>query len=113
MRVLTRMVCAVLLVAPGACQETRQGSSPEARVGAAPGPATESETVTGTIRHIDLEGGFYGLEADDGARLDPVNLPAEFQKDGLRVRARVQRLRDRVSIHMWGQLVRLLDIERL
>jgi inhibitor of cysteine peptidase len=67
----------------------------------------------GTIRHIDLEGGFYGLEADDGTRLDPVNLPEEFQKDGLRVKARVERLKDRVSFHMWGRLVRILEIERL
>ena len=59
-------------------------------------------TITGTIRHVDLEGGFYGIETDDGAKLDPVNLPAEFQKDGLRIRAYVESLQDRVSFHMWG-----------
>ena len=69
--------------------------------------------VTGTIRYIDLEGGFYGIETDDGQKLDPVNLPEELQKDGLRIEARVEELRDRVSIRMWGTLVRIVEFRRL
>ena len=119
MRVFAGVLCFVLLVACGACRNTRQdrpgddvvrsgGSSAGDRQGDLKGTL-----VTGTVRRIDLEGGFYGIETDDGAKLDPVDLPAEFQQDGLRVRARVEELKDRVSFRMWGSLVRILSIERL
>jgi len=50
---------------------------------------------------------------DDGRRLHPVNLPQEFQQDGLRLRAQVEELTDRVSIHMWGTQVRIIEFQRL
>jgi hypothetical protein len=69
--------------------------------------------VTGTVRYIDLEGGFYGIETDDGRKLDPVNLPKEFQKDGLRIQARVAEIQDGVSVHMWGTPVQIIAFKRL
>ena len=60
-----------------------------------------------------MEGGFYGIETEDGLKLDPVNLPVDFHKDGIRVRVKVVRLADRISIHMWGTVVRIQSIERL
>lgn len=73
----------------------------------------EGRQITGTIRYIDLAGGFYGIVTDDGARLDPMDLPAEFRQDGLRVRARIEPVPDVVTIRMWGTVVRVLAIERL
>ena len=104
------VVCLTLLIALGACQ-----SSPPAAREAAPvtGAGEESQVVKGTVRHIDLEGGFYGIVTDDGTNLDPVNLPEEFRKDGVRLQARVVPLRDRVSIHMWGTPVRIIEFKRL
>jgi hypothetical protein len=99
----------MVLLMSGGCQDSRSDGDSQALSGTgAPG----AEVVTGTIRHIDLEGGFYGIETDDGRRLDPVNLPEEFQKDGLRIEARVQELKDRVSIRMWGTLVRIIELRR-
>ena len=103
-------VCLMVLLASGGCQEP--GAAPEPDGLAAP-EESRAELVTGTIRYIDLEGGFYGIETDDGRRLDPVNLPEEFQQDGLRIEARVEELRDRVSIRMWGTLVRIVEFRRL
>ncbi len=120
MRVFIGVLCVVLLVACGACHndvqdrprddgETRsRESSADGRQG-----TLTAASVTGTVRYIDLEGGFYGIETDDGAKLDPVNLPAEFQQDGVRLRVQVEPLKDRVSFHMWGTLVRVVSIERL
>lgn len=68
---------------------------------------------TGTVQFIDLEGGFYGIVADDGSRYDPSDLPAEFQEDGLRVEFRAERREGVVTMRMWGQVVRLIEIERL
>lgn len=68
---------------------------------------------TGTVRYIDLEGGFYGIVADDSTRYLPNELDAAFQQDGLRVRFRAQVREGVVTMQMWGQPVRLLDVVAL
>jgi hypothetical protein len=70
-------------------------------------------TGTGTIRFLKLEGGFYGIVGDDGEQYDPVNLNAEFQVDGLRVRFEAAVMHDVLTFHMWGTLVSIRTIERL
>jgi hypothetical protein len=68
---------------------------------------------TGTVRFIELEGGFYGIVADDGRKYDPINLSEGFREDGLRVKFEANIREDLSSIHMWGTLVELTKIERL
>lgn len=68
---------------------------------------------TGTVKFIDLEGGFYGIIDDRGERYDPVNLDKEFQVDGLRVRFEAKVRGDMASTHMWGTLVEIMKIEKL
>jgi hypothetical protein len=68
---------------------------------------------TGTVIFLPIEGGFYGIKGDDGRNYDPVNLPDEFRKDGLRVRYDVRELRDRASVHMWGTIAEIVRIEKL
>lgn len=70
-------------------------------------------TGTGTIRFLKIEGGFYGIVEDDGEHYDPVNLDAEFQVDGLRVRFEAAVMHDVLTFHMWGTLVSIRTIERL
>ncbi len=70
-------------------------------------------TTTGTVQFIDLEGGFYGIVADDGSHYEPFGLPSEFQIDGLRVRFTARILKDAVSIYMWGTPIEILKIEEL
>jgi len=67
----------------------------------------------GTVVYLDLEGGFYGIVADNGKRYDPINLPKEFQQDGLRVSFEAKIRDDLASFHMWGQLVEIIKINRL
>ena len=67
----------------------------------------------GTITFIDLEGGFYGLQADDGTRYDPLNLEDAFREDGLRVRFRARPRPDVMTIRQWGRAVELLEIARI
>ncbi len=68
---------------------------------------------TGTINYINLEGGFYGLTADDGQRYLPKDLAREFKVDGLRVRFQVKILTGVITIYMWGTPVEVLSIEKL
>jgi len=62
----------------------------------------------GVIRYIDLEGGFYGIIGKTG-NYDPINLPKEFQKSGLRVKF-VAEIAIVNSIHMWGTPIKLISI---
>ncbi len=73
----------------------------------------KSLDLTGRVAYIALEGGFYGIYGDDGVSYDPVNLPAEFQKDSLRVLFNGTILTEQASVHMWGKLIKLNKIEKL
>jgi hypothetical protein len=73
----------------------------------------DKQMITGTVRYLHLEGGFYGLVGDNGEKYDPVNLPEEYKKDGLRVKFQVREKKDMVGIHMWGKIVEIVKIERL
>jgi len=68
---------------------------------------------TGTVQYINLEGGFYGIVGEDGNKYDPVNLPDEFKQDGLRVKFSAKILKDQMSIHMWGALIEITEIEKI
>jgi hypothetical protein len=74
-------------------------------------PAPDRISATGTVRHQNLEGGFWGIIADDGRRFDPMGLDAEFQKEGLRVRFEATPETDMMSTRMWGTMVTLTKIE--
>ncbi len=65
----------------------------------------------GTVTYVDLEGGFYGIVADDGSQYLPANLPEEFAVDGKRVRFTAEVRQDVVTIQMWGIPVEILTIE--
>ena len=69
-------------------------------------------TSTGTVQYIDLEGGFYGIIADDGMHYYPLNLPAEFALDGARVTFTAQQ-EDVATTAMWGIPVTILSMETL
>ena len=67
----------------------------------------------GTVRFVDLEGGFYGIVGDDGKNYDPIDLSQQFREDGLRIRFEGRIRRDVASIHMWGTIVDITNIEKL
>jgi len=67
---------------------------------------------TGTIRYVDLEGGFYGLVAEDGTKYDPTPLPESLRVDGLRVRFRATKT-DEMTTRMWGTPVEIQRAERI
>ncbi len=68
---------------------------------------------TGTIQYNDFEGGFYGIVGDDEEYYDPINLPSEFEEDGIRVKYTIKILENQTSIHQWGTIVEIIKIEKL
>lgn len=77
------------------------------------GPPKDIDLIAGTVIFIPMEGGFYGLITDDETRYDPINLPERFQKHGMRVRFKVAEKEELASIHMWGTIAELIEIEEL
>jgi hypothetical protein len=73
----------------------------------------EAISGTGTVKFVDLEGGFYGIVGDDNKQYEPMNLEQTYQKDGLRVRFQAKIRQDMASIHMWGTIIEITRIEIL
>lgn len=68
--------------------------------------------ITGTITYVELSGGFWGIEGEDGQKYTPSeNLSETFQKEGLKVKAEVEPANG-FGIFMWGQQVNVLSIEQ-
>jgi len=70
-----------------------------------------SFTATGTVTHVELEGGFYGIVTDDGARYLPLDLSEEYRTDGMRVTFTAVPAEDTATIQQWGTPIRITAIE--
>ncbi|MDX1907305.1 MAG: hypothetical protein SF053_09750 [Bacteroidia bacterium] len=69
--------------------------------------------ITGTITWVNLSGGFWGINGDDGQQYAPTSdLPAALRREGQQVRATV-RPAQVFSIMMWGQHVEVQQIEAI
>ena len=111
MRLILGLLALVLLVTTGCSTKP-----PAEDVTPTPPPESSDENLVsgvGTIIYQDLEGGFFGLVADDGAKYDPLNLDEAFKHDSLRVRFRALRRTGVMTIRMWGQPVEILDMTRI
>jgi len=84
----------------------RMWGAPLRIISIVPEPTKEAiiET-TGTVTWVALEGGFYGITADDGTRYDPLNLPDEYEHEGFRIGFTAIEDPDMASIHQWGTIV--------
>jgi hypothetical protein len=76
-------------------------------------PQQLSVEGTGTVRYVPLEGGFYVIEADEGAFYDPINLGDEYKVDCVRISFVARLAPELVSFHMVGTMVELVEISRL
>ncbi len=101
-----------LLMAVPACANGAGGHDEAGWV--TPTPAAEEVgtevRITGVVKHVELEGGFYAIRGDDGVTYDPTNLPPAFQRDGLRVETEARRRDDMMGIHQAGPIVELVRI---
>jgi heat shock protein HslJ len=68
--------------------------------------------VAGTVHHLDVEGGVWVIRTTDGTQYKPVQLPEEYQVDGLAVEVEARRRDNVVSVDMAGQAIELLTIRK-
>jgi len=73
-------------------------------------PKGEGMMLQGTVRYLNLEGGFWGIIADNGQKILPKNLPQEYHKDGIRLSFTAQEITGMMTIQQWGKLSNLSDI---
>ncbi len=69
--------------------------------------------IRGTITFISLEGGFYGIVDKKDNYYEPLNLPEEFESDGLHIFVVARIRRDLGSYRMWGEPVEIRFIKVL
>ena len=67
-------------------------------------------SFTGQVTWVDLEGGFYGIMSADGRPYAPLNLPEDFQVDGVTVAVLGDPVPDTVTIQMWGEPIEITSI---
>jgi hypothetical protein len=110
----------LLLVGAAGCNDEDDAASGSSNAGAGSGTTPTPTpgdpdliTKTGTVRHLDLEGGFWGIIADDSTRYDPGELDERFRQDGMRVRFDARRNEGQMSIRQWGTLVTIVRIDPL
>lgn len=67
-------------------------------------------TIIGKVVYKNLEGGFFAIEAEDGRKYNPMGLPQDFQKDGLRVKVKARPRPDAMSTQMYGVIIEIVNI---
>jgi hypothetical protein len=66
--------------------------------------------IKGQVKYQEIEGGFWGIVGDDGAKYVPVEgFPDSFKKDGLKIMTEVE-IVHMIGTSMWGQYVKVLSI---
>jgi len=66
---------------------------------------------TGTIMHVERDGGFWGIVTKDSTRFRPTNLPAEFEQEGMEVEFEGYVLSEERVEGEWGIPVELTEVE--
>jgi ABC-type Fe3+-hydroxamate transport system substrate-binding protein len=89
--------------------QTPQTSTPDQP----PANADDTVSFTGTISYVPLEGGFFAIDADNGNKYDPMNLPTEFGVDGRRVQVYASIPSNVASFHMCGTIIEIITISAL
>jgi hypothetical protein len=69
-------------------------------------------SISGTVHHLDIEGGVYVIRTADGTQYKPVELPEEYQVDGLPVDVKARRRDNVISTDMAGQAIELIEIDK-
>lgn len=64
-----------------------------------------------TVKHLDFEGGFYGLVSENGVRLLPRGLPKEYKIEGTILRVKGHFLTDMMTIQQWGKVFKIVEVE--
>lgn len=78
-----------------------------------PSPDSGSiQRITGTVHHLDVEGGLFVIRDAAGTQYNPTNLPEAFRQEGMAVEADARRRDDMMSTGMAGPMIELLRVRQ-
>lgn len=76
-------------------------------------PGSEWVVANGTLKWIELEGGFWAIETDEGRKLQLITeVCDDLREDGLRIHFEGRTRPDMGGVHMWGEYLELGSIAR-
>ncbi|WP_157209629.1 hypothetical protein [Methanosalsum zhilinae] len=67
-------------------------------------------SANGTVIHVDLEGGFYGIVTDKGDRYYPLNMDEIYAENGMDITFVGKVKEDTVTAQMWGTPVEIISM---
>jgi hypothetical protein len=66
---------------------------------------------TYTVHYSNLETGSWQLLSQTGSIYIPINMPADMREPGLKVKCKLSKQNDLSSMHMTGEIVRIVSYE--
>ncbi|MEL7124261.1 MAG: hypothetical protein AAFO07_32800 [Bacteroidota bacterium] len=69
--------------------------------------------IEGTVKHMKLEGGFWGIVDSKGRQWRPVKMPEQIKYDGYKVQVTLKEVEEDMSIFMWGTPVKVISFSTL
>jgi len=66
----------------------------------------------GEVVYVPVEGGFHGIIAGNGRKLDPMNLADSLKRDGIVIKGAYHVREDVMGIRQWGTIVELVHQQR-
>jgi hypothetical protein len=72
-----------------------------------------SKRITGKVVYQNFSGGFWGIVSDSGKEYRPVNFPHQLKKEGTHVDIVIKKMKDEVSMFMWGETVDIISFSTL
>lgn len=70
----------------------------------------KSLSFQGEVVFVEIEGGFYGIQDQNGQKYLPSNLPDSLKLHGLKVRGSAQFRTGKLGFKQWGKPVDLIEV---
>lgn len=67
--------------------------------------------LQGTVNYLNLEGGFFGIISDNGQKILPMNLSAEYRQVGAVLKFKGYFLTDTMTIQQWGTPFKITEVQ--
>jgi len=70
-----------------------------------------TKRIQGIVKYIDLEGGFWGIEADDNFLA--INFPEQLKSNGASISCVIDTDIDIMTMYSWGTVCKIISFSTL
>lgn len=68
-----------------------------------------AKRISGKVVYQNFSGGFWGIVSDSGREYRPIRMPNQLKKKGARVNIVVKKVKEDMSMFMWGEPVKIIS----